>query len=183
MQELLTFAFHKTADLHASPAGYDFCDQLFIHSFLNEGVLLLLIRLFTNQLFQMWYCCILQLGSILVSCFILCLLQIQLCLLQTNLGILAFLQLCFLILPFCIQGVLFRLQLRKLCANILQTLLRLFIFLFLQCGFLNLQLHDLSLQLIKLLRHRLHFHPQSGTCFINQIDRLIRQEPVGNIPF
>ena len=28
-------------------------------------------------------------------------------------------------------------------------------------------LHDFSLQLIKLLRHRLHFHPQCGTCLID----------------
>ena len=131
MQELLTFTFHKTADLHTGPAGYDFRNQLLVDGFLNKGILLLFVGLFANQLLQMRYRRILQLGGILITCFILCLLQIQLCLLQTNLGILAFLQLCLFILPLCIQGVLFRLQLCKLCTNILQTLLRLFIFLFL----------------------------------------------------
>ena len=159
MQKLLPFAFNQTADLHPCPAGYDLRNQLLVDSFLNQSILLLLIGLFPNQLFQMRYGCILQLGSILIARFILCLFQIQLCLFQTYLGILAFLQLRLLVLPFGIQGILFRLQLRKLLTDILQTLLCLTVLLFLQSSFLNLQLHDFSLQLIQLLRHGFHFHP------------------------
>ena len=88
----------------------------------------------------------------------------------------------FLIVPACFLRVKRIPQLSQLLLQICQTLLAQFIRFFFQCSLLNLQLHDLSAHLIQLCRHGIQLCLDQGTRLIHQVDGLIRQEPVGNIP-
>ena len=65
--------------------------------------------------------------------------------------------------------------------NVLQPFLTELVVLFLQSGFLNLQLHDLTRNLIQLCRHRIKFCLDHCTSFIHKVNRLIREETIGNV--
>ena len=71
-------------------------------------------------------------------------------------------------------GQLF-LQLGKTCLGKLVLLL-------LQCCFLDLHLDDLPIQRVQLCRFGIILRPDLGAGFIDQIDGLVGQEPVGDIP-
>ena len=47
---------------------------------------------------------------------------------------------------------------------------------------LNLQLLDTAGNLVQGFRHRVHLHTEAGGSFIHQVNRLIRQETVGDVP-
>ena len=89
---------------------------------------------------------------------------------------------CFLILPLCLLCC----QTRPAAlpapsaASARRSLLRLICLLF-QGSLLDLQLHDLSAQLIQLGRHGIQLCLDQCTRLIDQVDGLIRQEPVGNV--
>ena len=55
------------------------------------------------------------------------------------------------------------------------------VLLLLQRRALDLELHDLSLELVDLGRHRVEFHPQPRRRLVDEVDRLVRQEPVGDV--
>ena len=52
----------------------------------------------------------------------------------------------------------------------------------LQGGFFDLQLHDPAVEFVHLGRHGIQLGTDHGTGFIHQVDGLIGQEPVGDIP-
>ena len=56
------------------------------------------------------------------------------------------------------------------------------IFLLFQGGFLNFQLDNLPVYLVQLRGHGIHFGTHLGAGLINQVNGLIRQETVGDIP-
>ena len=56
------------------------------------------------------------------------------------------------------------------------------VLLLLQSGLLDLHLDDLPGHRVQLSRHGVHFRPDLGAGFIDQIDGLVGQEPVGDIP-
>ena len=72
--------------------------------------------------------------------------------------------------------------LRELPPDIGKMLLREFVGLFRECRLLNLMLHDAAGDLVHLGRHRIHFGLDERARLIHEVDRLIRQEPVGDIP-
>ena len=74
------------------------------------------------------------------------------------------------------------LQLRQFFVDFGQPLPRSFIGFLLQRFPFNLKLHLPPQNFVQLSRHRIDLRPQLGSRFIHQVDRLIRQEPVGNIP-
>ena len=87
-----------------------------------------------------------------------------------------------LILPLGLLDIEAVLQLGKLLGQLLKPFLRQGIVLLLQCQLLDLQLHDPPVQLIHLLRHGIHLRLDQGTGLIHQVDGLVRQETVGNVP-
>ena len=56
-----------------------------------------------------------------------------------------------------------------------------FVLLLLQRALLDLQLLDLPLQLVDLGRHRVQLHAQARGGLVNQVNRLVRQETVGDV--
>ena len=57
-----------------------------------------------------------------------------------------------------------------------------FVALLLQRGLLNLQLGDAVVHLVEFGRHRIELGLDHRAGFIDEVDRLVRQEPVGDIP-
>ena len=46
---------------------------------------------------------------------------------------------------------------------------------------LDLELHDAAFELVELGRHRIDFHPQLRRRLVDQIDRLVGKEPIGDV--
>ena len=77
---------------------------------------------------------------------------------------------------------LFFLQIFFLCQKIIQTLLGGIITFFFQRLFLYIQLKYLPSHIINRSRNRFNFCTQLCSSLVNKVNRLIRQEPVSNIP-
>ena len=86
-----------------------------------------------------------------------------------------------LIIPLCLPGRELLVQVCQLLLKVLKSLLGRSIRLLLQRSLLDLKLHDLPVHFIKLCRHGIQLGLDLGTCLIHQVDRLVRQEPVGDI--
>ena len=55
------------------------------------------------------------------------------------------------------------------------------VFLLAQRLALDLELHDAALELVELRRHRIDLHPQLRRRFVDEVDRLVRQETIGDV--
>ena len=91
------------------------------------------------------------------------------------------LQLIALILPFCGQAVGLLLEVGEFQFQLFQTVAARCIVLFLQGFGLDLQLQDLAVQRVEFFGLAVHFHAQTACGLVHQINRLIRQEPVGDV--
>ncbi len=72
-------------------------------------------------------------------------------------------------------------ELRKLLLQVLQAFSAQPVVLFLKRRLLNLHLHDLPLQLVKLCRHRIKLCLNEGARLVHKVYGLVRQKPVGNV--
>ena len=86
-----------------------------------------------------------------------------------------------LIIPLCFLGIKGITKLCQLLLKCFQTFLTQVICLFLQCRFLNLQLHDLTALFIQLWRHGIQLCLNQGTGLIHQVNGLIRKKTVCDI--
>ena len=84
--------------------------------------------------------------------------------------------------PRCLHLLGLFTQILQLFPKYLQAVLTQMIGLILKSGFLNLPLHDLSGYLIQFSRHGIKLRLNHRTCLIDQIDCLIWQETVSDIP-
>ena len=82
----------------------------------------------------------------------------------------------FLFLPFGFERDRFFFQIRQFFLELLQSLLAGRIFFFLERLPLHFMLHDLALDHVDLRRHGIELDLQTRRRFIDEIDRLIRQE-------
>ena len=87
----------------------------------------------------------------------------------------------FFVLPTRFQLVGFLLQVGQGFLQLGQALPAGGVFLFFQRRALDLELHDLALELVDLGRHRVEFHPQPRRRLVDEVDRLVRQKPVGDV--
>ena len=87
----------------------------------------------------------------------------------------------FLLLPARLQGVRFFLDVRQLLLECLQAFARVGIVLALQRLPLDFQLCGSSLKLVDFRGHRVDLDAQRSCRFVNQIDCLVRQEPVRDV--
>jgi hypothetical protein len=74
------------------------------------------------------------------------------------------------------------LELGDLTLHVLQACLARRVALLLERLLLDLQLHQLALHGVDLRRHAVHFHLDLGRCLVDEIDRLVGQEPIGHVP-
>ena len=87
-----------------------------------------------------------------------------------------------LVVPLGLLGLEVVLGFRQLLLDLSQTALAELVFLLLQGLFLNLQLNDLPVDGVQLCGHGVHLGPQLGAGLIDQVDGLVRQKTVGDIP-
>ena len=85
-------------------------------------------------------------------------------------------------LPPGLHGVEFIPLLRQLPLHLFQMRPGQLIVVLLQGRLLDLQLHDPAPDIVQLRRQGIDLRPDQGAGFIHQVNRLIRQEPVGDIP-
>ena len=88
----------------------------------------------------------------------------------------------FLAFPLGLQFLLLLLELGLFLTDALQFFPGSLVSLLVQSLLLDFQLHDLAAQFIQRPGHRLDFRAHLGSSLIHQVDGLVRQEPVGNIP-
>ena len=86
------------------------------------------------------------------------------------------------VLPLCLHFVEPGTHLRQFLLDLFQVLLGQVIRLLFQSGFLDFVLHDPPGQLVHFRGHGLHLGFDHSACLVHQVNGLIRQEPVGNVP-
>ncbi len=180
LEELLALAFEHLVDRHARPARDDLGDVARGHRFVDQHAVALALRLLKLLLerrdrvvgkpsrFRV-IALALRLGE------------------RVARGVKLFLEpgglakLVLLGLPAGGQRVGLLLQLRKLAGELLQAILGGCVGLLLQRLLLDLELHDAAIELVELLGLGVDLHPLAGRSLVDQVDRLVRQEPVGDV--
>ena len=184
MQQLVPLALHQPRYGDTRPALHDAGDLLVRHLVPQiAAVVLLTFRLRRLQLLlQRGQRAVFQLGSaveivVLLGAFDL---RAQLFDLRTQALHLTDLRLFVFPLRLFLRQV--GAQLGKLLLNFFQMRLRQLVAFLFQRRLLDFQLNDLALHHIQLGRHGVHFGADHGTCLIDEVDRLVRQKTVGDIP-
>ena len=185
IQELLPLPLYQAADGNAGPALHDFGD-FFVGDLvaqqgsgavlLNPALLLLQLLLSLGKLAVFQFGGFLQiialLGGFYLPVQILDVFPKLLNLADGSLFVVPLGLLCLEAFPLLCQLLL----------NLGKTALGAFVFFLLQGGLLNFQLDDLPVDLVQLRGHGVHFRSDLGAGFIDQVNGLVRQEPVGDIP-
>ncbi len=79
------------------------------------------------------------------------------------------------------RRVCFLLQVGQLLLELAEPLARRLVRLLAQRLALDLELHDAAAHLVELRRHRVDLHAQLRRRLVDEVDRLVRQEPVGDV--
>ncbi len=184
MQQFFAFALHHTRYGYASPPAYHFCDVVGCHFFSHHGLSSLcvvqLLLYVSDVVFQHFQFSVSYLRHALIVAFAFGPFRFEAQLLHTLFVLLNLVHECALAFPFC--AILFFLiaqfgyvlvERSEFCSVVLA---------FYGLSF-NLQLFEFSLNLVKLFRHRVAFHPQFGRSLVHQVDSLVGQEAVAYVPF
>ncbi len=75
----------------------------------------------------------------------------------------------------------FLLEIGELLFELAEPLRRGFVPFLAQRFALDLELHDAAFDLVELGRHRVDFHPKLRSGLVNQVDRLVGEEPIGDV--
>ena len=186
VDELLDFALHQTADGNMRPFAHDFGDVFFVDLFLEHGLALFRRRRHAfifgaHQSLDLRQAAVLQLRRFAVLAGTLRALDLQAKLLELFLELPLALDGFLLLLPAGHQRRVLFLEIGELLLELLEALLRGLVFLFSQRLALDLELHDAAIDLVELGRHRVDLHPQLRRRFVDEIDRLVRQEAIGDV--
>ncbi len=85
------------------------------------------------------------------------------------------------LLPVAREAVLVLLEVGELLLELLQPLLGRLVGLLLERLALDLELHDAPLDLVELGRHRVDLHAQARGGLVDQVDRLVGKEAIGDV--
>ena len=185
MEQFLPLAFHQLLHRDAGPAGHDPGDLLVGDAVPQQaGLFLVGGQLFFGfQLFlELRQTAVLQLGGLVQVVFTLGLLDGGVGLLDLLTQGLDLADGVLLILPLGLHLLELVLQLGQLFLDVLQAALAQGVGLLLQAHLLNLQLGDLVGHVVHLAGHALHLGLDHGTGLIHQVDGLVGQEAVGDVP-
>ena len=185
MQKLLHLAFQELGDGDTGPAADHLGDVLLVDLLLDQGRPALLLgelhRLVLELILQLHERAVLQLGRLVQIVFPLGPVDLDLRLLDLLAK-----------RPQCLHGTLFLLPLRlhrvglgpqigQLLLELLEAPLGRIVRFFFQGLALDFQLHDPPQRFVQLRGHGVDLGPQLGRRFVHQIDRLVGQEPVGDV--
>ena len=155
MQELAPLPLGQPCHRDPGPAGNDPCDLIVGHGLVDQPVLVLLRGLFFHlqHVLQLRQLTVLKLCRFFQVIILLRLLDLPVHILDLFTKLLDLFHRVFFVVPLgllCIEGIP---ELRQLLLQRLQPFLAQIVGLLLQCGFLDLHLHDLSALLIQLGGH------------------------------
>ncbi len=185
VQQLFALALHQLRDRNARPATDDTCDFLLGHLVAQQAVLAL--RLFGDGflcrqlLLQLRQLAVLQLG---------CLVQVVLALGTLHFGVDALDVLAQLVhlrdgvlfaFPLCLHLVELVALFGQLLLHLAQVRLRQLVVVLLQRGLLDFQLHDVAADVVHLGRHGVDFRTNHGARLVDEVNRLVGQEAVGDV--
>ena len=185
IQQLLPLPLNQAADGNAGPPLHDLSDFLVgdlvpkesaVRTLLDAALLLLQLFLSLRQF------AVFQLGSLAQVIALLGSLDLSVQLLNLLPELLGFPNGVLLVVPLGLLGLEVVLGFRQLLLDLSQTALAELVFFLLQGFFLDLQLDDLPVDGVQLCGHGVHLGPQLGAGLIDQVDGLVRQKPVGDIP-
>ena len=184
-QEFFTLAREHLRDGDARPATHDFGDVLLADLLLEQMIVLRLLRqgilLFLELLLQGRQLAVAKLGQAAQVVVALGKLHLVLDLVDLLLDSTHAQDRLLLRLPLVLEFLFLLLQFLLLFGHMRELLLRGVVRLLLQRLLGDLKLHDLAPRLIQRLRHRLDFRTQLCRCLVNEVDRLVGQEPVRNV--
>ncbi len=181
-QELVALAFEHLVDLDAGPARHHLRDQVRRHHLLRHGAAFGLVLL---QLFQLGF----EIGDDAVSELSgACEIAAALRLVELDAGGVELLfqllragELGFLLLPALRQRARLLLEIGELLLELGQPVLGRAVLFLLQRLALDLELHDAPVELVERLGLGVDLHPQPRRGLIDQVDRLVGQEAVGDV--
>src|SRR5690606_15222017 len=185
VHQLLDLAFHQAAHRDPGPAADDFGDVVGVHFFLQElaarlkpGKRLLLLLDLRLELLEL---AVLQLGRAVVVVGALRLLDLDpgAVHLVTQLGDRR--DRLTLLVPLRPQGVTLFLQAGQLALEGLQSLGGRLVRFLAQRLALDLELHDATLGFVELDRHGSDLHADLRCRLVDEVDGLVRQEPVADV--
>ena len=183
MKDLGTLSFCKFCHRNARPPGNDPGDLILCNTLMDHGQILVLCLFFLCfQLFlQLWKFSVLKPCGLIQIILSLGLLDLIVHILDLLSQFLQMFHCGLFIIPLGLLTVEFILQLSHFLLKLYQTILAETVIFFLKSRLLNLHLHDLTAKFIQFCGHGVQLCLDQGAGLIYQIDRLIRQEPVGNI--
>ncbi len=185
VNQLLDFAFHQPAHRDVGPLGDDLGDVLLVDLLLEHPLLLLQLGeprlLFLDPALELGQLAVLQLGRLRVVAGALRQLDVQAHLLELLLQLAHVLDGFLLLLPVRLQPRLLFLEVGQLLLELGQPLARRLVLFLAQRLALDLELHDAAAHLVELRRHRVDLHAQLRRGLVHEVDRLVRQEPVGDV--
>ncbi len=184
VQQLLALALDELCHRDAGPAFDDQGDLLVGHLVAQEVVLLGALRQFFlvfELLFRLGQAAVLELRGLFQIAGLLRALDVLVHRLDLLAQLLHLADGVFLIFPLRLHRIEAVAQLSQLLLQLGQTALRKRVLLVFERNFLDLHLDDLAADLVQLGRHGVHLRADHGARLVDQIDRLVRQEAVGDI--
>ena len=185
LDQLLDFAFHQPADGDVRPLADDVRDILLVDFFLQHALALLQLgqlQLLVLDLFlELRHAAVLQLRGLRVVAGALRPLNLDAQRFLILFQLARSLNRVFLLLPVRRELRALFLRIRELLLQLCQPLARCGVFFFSQRLAFDLELHDAALELVELRRHRVNLHAQLRRGFVDEIDRLVRQEAIGDV--
>ena len=187
MQQFFPFALHQSSNWNSCPTADDSCN-FFFRDLIPQQIVALFLGSFClclfgfEFLFQGWQLAVFQFGCFVQVVFPFCLCNLGVDAFQLFPQLLHFRDVCLFVLPLCFHCMELFPHLSQFLLHFLQMCLRKLVVFFFQGSFFDFVLHDFPLDFIHFGRHRVHLCPNQCTRFINQVNCLIRQEPVGDIP-
>ena len=167
------------------PAADDVGDVLLVDLLLQHALALLQLAqprfLVLDLLLERRQPAVLQLGRLGVVAGALRALDLEAHLLELLLQLAPGEDRLLLLLPVAGEAVLLLLQVGELLLELLQPFLRRLVGLLPQRLALDLELHDPALDLVELRRHRVDLHAQARRRLVDEVDRLVGQEAIGDV--
>ena len=184
MKGLAALALRQLRHRNVSPLGHNAGDLVLGHTLVHQAQILVLhpLLLLIQLFLQLRQFAVLQLRRLVQVISLLGLLDLPVHLLDLLPQGGQFIHRRLLILPLGLLGRKFIVELRQLLLQIRQSLPAQAVGLLLEGRLLDLHLHDLPGQLIQLRGHGVQLRLHHGTGLVHQVDGLVRQETVADVP-
>ena len=185
MQQLLPLPFHQAGDGDAGPPLDDPGDLLLGDLVPEQGAGLAVVGnalLLLQGLFQGGDAAVLELGGLVQVVLPLGPLQVGVGLLQVGPELLDLADGALFVVPLGLLGLELLPHVGELLLDLRQVLLAEGVGLLLQGGFLNLVLDDLPLNHVQLRGHGVDLRADEGAGLVDEVDGLVGEEPVGDVP-